>query len=434
MIIRAAKSRESTDQKSKPLVSAPILIVEDQKSSSDILRQKIKERWEVEIHIASTYAEAKDYLKKYRQDYSLAICDLNLPDSPNGEILHLMEVAHVKCIALTGAASLESAVDPYSEYMVDFISKETFDSYDYVVGLVGRLHRNKRYDVLMVEDSNTAAMVLKKMLKLLNFNVYKASNGKEALDVLEQNPNIRIVISDYEMPEMDGFQFTVNARRRWDKDQLVIIGVSASGQNGLGAKFIKYGANDFLFKPYSFEELMCRIHMNIEALEHLDFVNEIANKDHLTKLYNRRYFFAKGKEIHQHCGAVKKPLVFAMIDVDFFKKVNDTYGHDAGDAVLRYFSQQMSAHFDGHLVARLGGEEFAIVLVGLSSAQALTLAEEFRQTIESAQIDWTSHQIKITVSIGLNAQYSDNIDAMLQIADKNVYTAKKEGRNRVISS
>lgn len=406
-------------------------MVEDQKSSSDILCHKLLQHWDVEIHLASSYTEAKDCLKLYRHDYLVAVCDLNLPDAADGAILDLMDKAEVRSIALTASSSRDAKVSQSRTHMVDFVHKASVNAYDYTVGLIGRLFKNQFFKVLVVEDSKTALMILEERLKLLNFDVYCAEDGKQGIELLEHHPDIRLAISDYEMPHMDGFEFTVNARKRWSKDQLAIIGLSASGLSDLGAMFIKNGANDFLFKPYSFEELTCRINTNIEALEHLDHIHELANKDSLTKLFNRRYFFSSGHKIYEDSKSNGVPLTLVMLDIDFFKQVNDTYGHDGGDIVLLSFAKQLKAHFKDHLVSRLGGEEFAIIIKGLPDNAAYQLLETFRERVEGNIIEWQNHNIQVTVSIGANADYCHDLDAMLKCADENVYKAKEGGRNCV---
>lgn len=415
-------------------MSAPVLLIDSDNSSTEKLCQKLQDNWSVDIHCAASYEEAKECLKKYRHQYLVAICELRFPDAIEYEILNLLEKAGVKCVALTSIADKKYSEILSKPNLIDLVTKDTSNAFNYVAGLVGRLYKNKYYKVLIVEDSATASIILEEMLNLLNFQVLMAKNGREAMDILQENPDIRLAITDYEMPEMNGFQFTVTARKTLGKEQLAIIGLSASGQSDLGSMFIKNGANDFLFKPYSFAELLCRINTNIEALEHLDFIYELANKDSLTKLFNRRYFFGSGNQKYDENSATNADFTVAMFDIDFFKKVNDTYGHDGGDAVLIHFANLMKEHFAAHLIGRLGGEEFAIIMENLSESEVTNLLESFREKVEASHIDWNDQQIKITVSSGAMSKYNGSLDTMLKKADENLYLAKKVGRNTVILS
>ena len=239
------------------------------------------------------------------------------------------------------------------------------------------------------------------------------------------------MLTDYQMPDMDGFELTMKVREHWDKTQLTIIGLSAVGHSDLGSMFIKNGANDFLPKPFSYQELLCRINQNIEMLEYIETVHNIANRDYLTQLYNRRYFFIEGEQLFQQAENNELTLVTVMIDIDHFKQVNDKYGHDCGDEVLVQFAQLLSKHFKHHLVARLGGEEFAMLLKNIQPSQINACLEAFRLDVELLTPNWQSQEVPITTSIGYNSQFISDIDAMLKVADDNLYLAKTHGRNRV---
>lgn len=417
-----------------PNMVNPILIVEDQESSAVVLKEKILKEWNVDVHIAGTLADAKELLKRHRREYLLAICDLNLPDAPDGQILDLMDKAEVKSIALTGAFGPKTRESLNKQLLVDYVLKDAVNSLNYIVNLVGRIYKNQFIKVLIADDSMSALAILKDKMVLLNFQVFTAENGADALQILEQNQDLRLVLTDYEMPQMDGFEFTVKARELLKKDQLAIIGLSSSSQADLGSTFIKSGANDFLAKPYSFEELFSRINMNIDSLEHLDFINELANKDTLTKLYNRRYFFADGFKIFSEAYLTDNKYTVAMFDVDFFKKINDTYGHDAGDEVLIRLSSLLNEKLGSHLIARIGGEEFAAVIKSGGSDADVKLLEGFRQAVYDMIIPWSGDDIRITVSVGAVTGLNEGLDQMLKTADMNLYKAKRTGRNQVIAS
>ena len=439
LTVRIEKRQPKDERKSLPVMTSPVLLIEDEQSAVDLMCHTLRESWNVEIHIANNLSDAKELLKKHRQDYLVAICDLVLPDAPNGEIIGLVEKAEVRCIALTISSSESVANFLSAPNLIDYINKDMPNAVHYAAGLVGRLYKNQYFKVLVVDDSATAAYILEEMLNLLNFEVFISRNGSDGIDTLQRHPDIRLAITDYEMPEMNGYEFTTMARKTFGKEQLAIIGLSASGQSDLGSKFIKNGANDFLFKPYSFEELLCRVNNNIEALEHLDYIYELANKDSLTKLFNRRYFFSTGGKKYADNSVANAPMTVVMFDIDFFKKVNDTYGHDGGDAVLIHFAKLMEEHFADHLIARLGGEEFALVIENLDKPGTIDLLEGFRYKVEASHVPWSDPQkgatdIKITVSTGATAIFNGDLDNMLKTADENLYEAKKTGRNKVVLS
>jgi diguanylate cyclase (GGDEF)-like protein len=158
----------------------------------------------------------------------------------------------------------------------------------------------------------------------------------------------------------------------------------------------------------------------------------VAYHDDLTGLFNRRAFFEQGEKLFAELKIARRPLVVAVMDIDFFKKINDTYGHDGGDEVLKHFSALMSDYFKTELVARVGGEEFFLLFTEVE--QAAVLCESFRLRIEQSMLKIKESNINFTISIGLTRILPASLDEMLKLADENLYIAKKSGRNRLVSS
>jgi len=315
---------------------------------------------------------------------------------------------------------------------IDFIDKSNKNAYPYACELVGRLYKNHQIKILVVDDALSSVKIVEHMLQKQNFQVLTASNGKQALEVLEKNQDIRIILTDFAMPEMDGLQLTIKVRELYSKDNLAIIGLSGMNNELLSSNFIKNGANDFLIKPFFYDELLCRVNQNIDMLERIEYINRLANQDFMTKVFNRRYFFTQGDDLYLLAKEEQTQLTMCMMDIDHFKMVNDTYGHDCGDVVLIHFANLLKEFFKGSLVARLGGEEFAVLFNGLDYQEILSSLDGFRQELETTEISCEKNTLKITVSIGATDQYSDSIDGMLKLADDNLYQAKDTGRNKVV--
>jgi diguanylate cyclase (GGDEF)-like protein len=263
--------------------------------------------------------------------------------------------------------------------------------------------------------------------------VIEAANGEQALTALRANPNARLLITDYNMPGMDGFQLTTNIRKEFDKSSIAIIGLSGQGSPTLSAKFIKNGANDFLTKPFSHEELYCRVMQNMEALEHIEEIRDAANRDYLTHLYNRRYFFEQGEAVFDRASASQLPVTIAVMDIDLFKKINDGYGHDVGDIVLKSIAELLNEHFGNEIVARFGGEEFCVLFDGMDIEDAENRLEYFRSAIEKSSVETEAGIIEYTISIGATDTKGKTLDEMIKRADEYLYLAKERGRNQVVS-
>lgn len=231
---------------------------------------------------------------------------------------------------------------------------------------------------------------------------------------------------------MQGVEFTRRLRMQRSRDTVSVIGLSGNTDPSLIPRFLKNGANDFLRKPFSREEFFCRVSQNVDQLELIGTLQDLATRDYLTGLPNRRYFLDQSE---RQLDDLQDWVAVAMIDIDHFKHINDTWGHDGGDDALRACSAAVAAHArDGDLVARFGGEEFCMLVPGLPPQEALAYFEQLRAAIADLRVQLAGTELRMTVSIGvctLRAR-NDSLHALISEADRQLYLAKAGGRNRVI--
>ena len=408
-----------------------ILVVEDNKMITKVVTHIITRQMGFECVISHSLSQTKQILNRDKQGFLVAVLDLNLPDAPDGEVVDYVLSLGIAVIVLTGTYNEQIREEFMNKNVVDYVVKESRYSYEYVGKLIARLDRNRHIKALVVDDSLSARGIIRSLLQQHNFQVIEAEDGKQGLLALENNPDIRLVITDYNMPHIDGFKLTTTIRREHDWEKIAIIGLSAQGSSSLSAKFIKNGANDFLTKPFSHEEFYCRVMQNIEALEHIEAIRDSANRDYLTKLYNRRYFFSIAIPIYANAQSELTSISIAMIDIDHFKSINDTYGHDVGDKVLLHMANLLNEHFKDHLVARFGGEEFCLMFEGMDQSEAGDLMESFRQEVEQSELTLENEYISFTISVGVSDFIEESIDDTIQKADTALYHAKNNGRNQV---
>ncbi|MCI0655037.1 MAG: diguanylate cyclase [Methylococcaceae bacterium] len=222
-------------------------------------------------------------------------------------------------------------------------------------------------------------------------------------------------------------------RRKRGRDDLAIIGLSGQNSGSLSARLLKAGANDFLNKPFLAEELICRINQNIDLLGQINTIRDAANRDFLTRLYNRRYFFEAGKTLLANARRGNIQLALAVADVDHFKRVNDSHGHDAGDHVLLAVSSTLEQSFrQTDVVARFGGEEFCVLTVDRDTDTPVSVFERARRQVEALTLEWAGKPLRVTCSFGVCIGHRDNLQEMIRVADEALYQAKNNGRNRVV--
>ena len=414
-----------------------ILSVEDSKLFSSIIQKNIETHIEDSIVItAYTMADAQKILELNKYDFDIAVLDINLPDAPNGEIIDLVVGYKVPIFVFSSMMEEKLHKKVFSKPVVDFVLKDNTTSISNLVNMLNRFIKNATTKILYVDDSKTAQRFISNLLSRYNFDVMKASSGEEALVTLESNQDISLVITDFMMPEMDGIGLTKEIRRTYPDWNISIIGMSAKENDKLSGRFLKSGGNDFLNKNFQREEFFCRIHQNINLVEHINELHDIASNDFLTGLPNRRSFFNNGETLQENAVRQELGIVVAMMDIDFFKRINDTWGHNAGDKVLKAVAQGLSKRCRvSDILARVGGEEFAFIGLDINPEQAIKALNEFRLAVEETVVLEGNDEINPTISIGfVSMDYTENfdeeLDTLIQRADEALYLAKENGRNR----
>lgn len=411
--------------------SGNVLVIEDSKFFSQIVCKAVTDRTGLNTVAALSFAEARTAIDNAPVPFDLALCDIVLPDSENGETVEYLCEQKIPCVVFTSLLSEDLREHLFSKDIIDYVIKDTPASLEYLVNLVERLQLNKGVKILVVDDSRVSRSYVRGLLELYRFEVVEAGGGEEAITALNDDPDIRMMITDYNMPDMDGVALTRKARAVRPSDDLSIMGFSAVGGNVISAQFLKNGANDYIIKPFLREEFLWRVTQNIQAIEMLRRLKSAATTDALTGMNNRRFFFESGAKVLASAKRGQISLSLVMLDIDFFKKVNDTYGHDAGDAVLKEVASCLEKECrQTDILARLGGEEFAVLAVNLDHKSARPFIEKLRRTIENLDINYDGASIPITASFGVCEVVGDTLEDMLKTADELLYVAKENGRNR----
>lgn len=409
-----------------------ILVVEDSPMVLKVIKQLIAPYSDLKPQFAETLSQATELIARATTPFFACLADLGLPDAPNGEIVEFCLAKKIPTIVLTGSYNEENRESLLARGVVDYVVKESRFAYEYAVKLLVRLKKNEDIHVLIADDSVAARAHLRKLLKTHLFKVSEASNGKEAIAILEQDPSIKLLITDFNMPGMDGIELTKHIRRKMANSGLIIIGLSAESDRYLSARFIKNGANDFLKKPFIHEEFYCRVIHNIEELELLEQVREYSDKDHLTELYNRRYFNQAAEKAILKGEKSGEPTSLAMIAIDNFNDINDTRGHDCGDHLLIAFAKILSESIGLFTCARYGGSEFAILMPNMRAEKAARLIDDFRDYISTQTINYAGKKLEITFSGGISQAESKDLSATLSNSYQCLRKAKKQGYNCVV--
>ncbi len=404
--------------------SKKILVVEDSLMYQKYLVKELKAQG-FEVTLATSLKETQELVQS-QSDFLCAVLDYCLPDAPNGEVIDYMLSLNACVIVLTSNFDTDTRERVLGNGVFDYLLKDSRSTVNELLYVIRRLSNNRQHKALVVDDSIVIRKHVTKLLSQQNISAIEASNGEEGLTALANNEDVTLLITDQDMPVMTGIEMIRAIRAKYTSLDLVALGLSASEDKTLTARFLKAGADDFLIKPFCYEEFFCRVNQLLDIKESREELYRLAHQDSLTNLWNRRYFFERPQSV------INKFKSIAMIDIDKFKSINDTYGHDAGDVVIKFVASNLSNHFPTGIVARLGGEEYCVQSED-SFEEFCTRLEKVRRSIEGTVIKHGATNLAVTVSIGA-CSVDEPLQEQVKLADQLLYKAKQTGRNRLVTA
>ena len=295
-------------------------------------------------------------------------------------------------------------------------------------------------NVLVVEDSLSQANHLVRLLESLGLHAIRVASGEDALTLAAKQP-FDLILADYMLEgALTGLDVIRKTRALPGRaGKVPILAVSGFDDTARRIDMLRSGANDFIQKPVVPEELQVRVSNLVRLCQALDYLEEqhnilyeMAMRDRLTSVYNRHYITERAPTLIHEAEAKLLPLSLIVLDIDHFKRINDTYGHATGDAVLTAVAGTLSENIGKQgIVARMGGEEFMVVLPGADEFASAGRAEKLRELVE----DLEPSGLLVTASFGVaQLRQSEGYEALFRRADLAMYEAKRAGRNRVVSA
>jgi two-component system cell cycle response regulator len=311
-------------------------------------------------------------------------------------------------------------------------------------GQVGRKESESRGSVLVVDDSRLVRTVVGHHLKAAGFSVDEADNGQTAMHILSKG-SYDVIITDLNMPELDGFGVLAAVKRLGLSVEVIILTGAHAQDMSSAVRALRLGAHDYLTKPpANADEVILTVERAVEKKRLRDEnkrllheLESLSRTDALTGVANRRSFDQALTQEMARARRYGSALGVVVLDIDHFKKVNDTHGHQGGDEVLRSFAKTVAGALrEGDVLFRYGGEEFVALLPYADQAGAMKAAERLVKAVAAAPIRVGSTTINVTTSAGVAALASSDADGLSLVAraDGALYEAKRNGRNRVQAS
>ena len=453
-------------------MTARILVVDDIPANVKLLEARLSAEY---FDVTTAYSGAEALALADRAECDIILLDVMMPDMDGFEVCRRLKsnpvTHHIPVVMVTALDQPSDRVRGLEAGADDFLTKPVTD-----VALISRVRSLAR--LKMVTDELRMRALTTKEIGIQNpereavaetgrngrvlivddrqssyERIVGTLSAEHTVDV-EANPNdalFRVAEGDYELvlvslglKDFDGLRLCSQIRSLERTRNMPILAITEPDNNARLVRGLEIGVNDYLIRPIDKNEMLARVRTQIKKKRYTERLRdnvqasiEMAITDALTSLYNRRYMETHLSALVEQAAQRGKPIAVMILDIDFFKSINDGHGHDAGDDVLREFAMRIRKSIRNiDLACRYGGEEFVIVMPETDMAVASMVAERIRRRIatEPFPIQQGSKSLEVTISIGLAALNGadDNAAAMLKRADTALYRAKRDGRNRVV--
>ena len=454
-------------------MTARVLVVDDIPANVKLLEAKLGAEY-FDVVTAGSGPEALRKVEEDRPD--IILLDVMMPGMDGVEVCQRIKsnpaTAHLPVIMVTALDQVSDRVQGLESGADDFLTKPVNDialfarvrslvrlktMFDELrlrqatgesMGLTDGneaafLENPGRGRILIVEDREQSALRLAETISR-DHDVEVVGDINEAL-VRAKGGDYDLVIPSLSLDRQDGLRFCATLRSLDATRQTPLLVIVDEGDMKRLVRALDIGVNDYLMRPVERSELVARVRTQLRRKRYADRLRhslqlslEMAITDQLTGLFNRRYMARHLNTLISNAGATGKQVSFLMLDIDFFKAINDAHGHDVGDEVLREFASRVSHNVRGiDLACRYGGEEFVVVMPDTDMTFAYMVAERLRQSVADIpfKIGVPPGQITVTISIGVTASEGtgDTAEALLRRADQALYRAKRDGRNRVVA-
>ncbi|HEF3552080.1 TPA: diguanylate cyclase [Campylobacter upsaliensis] len=405
-----------------------ILLIDDNKMLSKLLAKKIQNTLNYEVDIAHTMAEA---IAMLNNEYFLSFVDLCLPDAMNGEIVDVV-ADKIPTIVLTASNDTNKREEFMHKNILDYIFKESDTCVDQILDAISTLSYYAKTKVILAMAKLPERNEIKKFLSQRLFKVLAAAHGEEALLYLEDNDDTKLIIADVKMPVVSGEELLAEIRTKYNDDDLGVI-LLGEKDDVAEARVLKNGANDYLIKPLLKELFNCRLDRVLNYMQDKKFIKTYNNLDHTSGLKDHYTFRSEVEDYLNDIAGGEQEFAFAFLDIDELKSINDEYGFEIGDSIIKICADEMIAETKGRdILGRYSAEKFGILLKNISQERALKILSRIRVNIKNAGILINLDELFFTASLGVVfANSGAKLDDLVEKATKALSAAKNNGKDRI---
>ncbi|MDR0304076.1 MAG: diguanylate cyclase [Chitinispirillales bacterium] len=413
------------------MTAAKIYIVENDKKNAYKLSLAVKNNLSIDTVCFDNAEDAINSAKTEKeQDVQALVLSLKL------SMDNYTPLENIATILITNHIPLQSKQMLLANNLVDTVAGYGGKNITYIINIIRHISIIKEISVLLIENESVVGKLVSRTLSALGVSIIETPDCKSAQKILDGNDKIRIIFIDGD--SHDAIPFIRKQRDKFGKSDLPIVAlINESAETEKSLELLRSGAMDCVKKefaaPGALEYFHTRIRLILRAAVSYFEMEKSANLDMLTNTLNRRSFYETSENLF--ASFVRGNISISMIDIDDFKNINDIYGHSAGDAALVCLCGKIKEQIrKTDVLARFGGEEFCLLLVGTDGENAIFKLDRIRKSIEETKVKYEDKEFGFTISIGCCCETKSSIKDMMEIADKRLYYAKRHGKNCVVGN
>ncbi|EDO6739908.1 diguanylate cyclase [Campylobacter coli] len=406
-----------------------ILLIDDNKMLGKLLAKKIQTTLNCEVDIVFSLAETKALPD---DEYFLTFADLCLPDAPNGEVVDYVLTKNWPVIVLT-ASNDKATKDKFMDKdILDYIFKESDTCIDQIIDSIVKLERYAKTKVILALSKLPERNEIKKILTQRKFNVLAAAHGEEAMSYLNDNNDVKLIIADANMPVISGSELLSEVRTRFGDHDLGVI-ILGDKDDALESSLLINGANEYLIKPLNKESFNCRLDRCLNYMANMQFLSIYNNLDPISGVKNSNALLNCVEDYLNEISGKEEEFAFAFLDIDNLRNLNEEYGYEVGDKIVKICADEASNEVKGRdIVGRYSPEKICIVLKNVSQERAIKILSRIRVNIKKAGILVNLDEVFFTASIGVVfAKSGDQFETLISKASEALSQAKANGKDRV---
>ncbi len=406
-----------------------ILLIDDNKMLGKLLAKKIQTTLNCEVDIVFSLAETKALPD---DEYFLTFADLCLPDAPNGEVVDYVLTKNWPVVVLT-ASNDKATKDKFMDKdILDYIFKESDTCIDQIIDSIVKLERYAKTKVILALSKLPERNEIKKILTQRKFNVLAAAHGEEAMSYLNDNNDVKLIIADANMPVISGSELLSEVRTRFGDHDLGVI-ILGDKDDALESSLLINGANEYLIKPLNKESFNCRLDRCLNYMANMQFLSIYNNLDPISGVKNSNALLNCVEDYLNEISGKEEEFAFAFLDIDNLRNLNEEYGYEVGDKIVKICADEASNEVKGRdIVGRYSPEKICIVLKNVSQERAIKILSRIRVNIKKAGILVNLDEVFFTASIGVVfAKSGDQFETLINKASEALSQAKANGKDRV---